>query len=215
MLYDLCQHARSQLSWMMSLMHFCPAFWRSFQPLANAWLQVISRLVVIMSLERASQSHFFGYREHLECLVSAQFIIRFIKWQVPIHSGIMMVSMVRLRTHLRFVTLCWWLFLGLIRFGIVKHAFADGKSHLVACLHINNNNRAETVLLTFHEACAQHGTPSHVCGDHGTENIKVAEWMEENRGPGQGSYIWGRWDIYWESYWSHLRKLTGVCTTLT
>lgn len=82
--------------------------------------------------------------------------------------------------------------LGLIRFGIVKHAFVDGKSRLVARLRINNNNRGETVLITFHEARGQHGTPSRLRGDHGTENIKVAEWMEENRGPGRGSYIWGR-----------------------
>jgi hypothetical protein len=63
---------------------------------------------------------------------------------------------------------------------------------MVAAIRAHNNNRADTVLDLFLDAISVHGTPSRVRGDHGTENVKVAEWMEDNQGGGRGSYIWGR-----------------------
>lgn len=51
---------------------------------------------------------------------------------------------------------------------------------------------ASTVLDLFVKAVRQHGVPSRVRGDHGTENVYVAEVMERLRGLGRGSYIWGR-----------------------
>ena len=44
----------------------------------------------------------------------------------------------------------------------------------------------------FLNAISAHGTPSQVRRDHGTENVRVAEWMEENQGKGRESYILGR-----------------------
>ena len=82
--------------------------------------------------------------------------------------------------------------IGLIRWKIVIHAFIDGKTRLVVGIQANNNNRAATVLALFLNCISVHGTPSRVRGDHGTENVEVAKWMEENRGSGRGSYIWGR-----------------------
>lgn len=82
---------------------------------------------------------------------------------------------------------------GLIRFKIVLHCFIDGKSHMITGLHANNNNRAETVFTLFQEATAKHGIPSRVRGDHGTENLVVAKYMEDTRGYDRGSYIWGRY----------------------
>lgn len=81
---------------------------------------------------------------------------------------------------------------GLIRWRLVIHAFVDGFSRFVTGIRISSNNRAQTVLDLFIDAIAVHGTPSRVRGDHGTENLRVAEWMETNRGSERGSYIWGR-----------------------
>lgn len=81
---------------------------------------------------------------------------------------------------------------GLIRFKIVMHCFIDGKSRLVTGIRASNNNRAATVLELFLEAMDEWGVPSRVRGDHGTENLLVAAWIEEARGVGRGSYIWGR-----------------------
>jgi transposase InsO family protein len=79
---------------------------------------------------------------------------------------------------------------GLIRFKIVIHGFIDGKSRFVTGIHAASNNRADTVLELFHTAIQQHGTPRRMRGDHGTENLLVAQWMEDNQ-PGPHSYIWG------------------------
>ena len=85
-----------------------------------------------------------------------------------------------------------YLAVGLIRWKIVIHGFIDGKSRLVVGIRAHNNNCADTVLQLFLDAISVHGIPSQVRGDHGTENVRVAEWMEENQGGGRGSYIWGR-----------------------
>ena len=72
------------------------------------------------------------------------------------------------------------------------HGFIDGKTRLVVGIRAHDNNRADTVLKLFLDAMMVHGTPSRVRGDHGTENVRVAEWMEEKQGRGRGSYTWGR-----------------------
>ena len=81
---------------------------------------------------------------------------------------------------------------GLIKYKIVIHCFIDGHSRFIVGLRVNDNNRASTVLDLFESAIERHGTPSRVRGDHGVENIEVAIWMEQHRGPGRGSYIYGR-----------------------
>lgn len=84
------------------------------------------------------------------------------------------------------------MFSGLIHYRIVLHAFVDGFSRLVTGIHATDNNRAETVFNLFQDACNEHGIPCRVRGDHGTENLLVAEFMESNYGVQRGSYIWGR-----------------------
>ena len=82
---------------------------------------------------------------------------------------------------------------GLIRWKIVFHGFIDGYSRYITGLHASNNNRASTVLDVFLDAVHDYGVPSRVRGDHGTENLLVAEYMERYRGLFRGSYIWGRY----------------------
>ncbi|KAK1229293.1 hypothetical protein PQX77_007651 [Marasmius sp. AFHP31] len=81
---------------------------------------------------------------------------------------------------------------GLIHWRIVIHGFVDGHSRLVTGIRASDNNRPDTVVTLFHLARSVHGTPSRVRGDHGTENLDVAGWMEANFGVERGSYIWGR-----------------------
>jgi len=81
---------------------------------------------------------------------------------------------------------------GLIRWGIVIHGFIDGYSRFITGLQASSNNSANTVLQLFLSATSVYGVPSRLRGDHGTENILVAAFMEERRGLRRGSYIWGR-----------------------
>lgn len=80
----------------------------------------------------------------------------------------------------------------MIRWRIVTHGFLDGKSRFVVGMKANNNNRKETVLNVFLPATQRYGWPSRMRGDHGVENGLCADAMETKRGPGRGSYIWGR-----------------------
>lgn len=81
---------------------------------------------------------------------------------------------------------------GLIHYRIIIHGFVDGYSRLITGMRASDNNRADTVAQVFYDAIAVHGTPSRVRGDHGTENLQVAQYMEETYGVERGSYIWGR-----------------------
>lgn len=63
---------------------------------------------------------------------------------------------------------------------------------LITAAQFNDNNQADTVLEVFERAVRSHGLPSQVRGDHGTENVRVANRMLELRGNRRGSYLWGR-----------------------
>jgi hypothetical protein len=82
---------------------------------------------------------------------------------------------------------------GLAKYKLYVHGFIDGKTRYVTGLRVHNNNRASTIAVLFHEARSIHGTPRRLRGDHGTENIEVAEWVDVHNG--LGSYLWGPYVI--------------------
>jgi hypothetical protein len=139
------------------------------------------------------------YGNHtIECKVARRpvsvkgvFTDALIKSQARTHYGTMMDSMVDCSSAV-IVSSRPDSFAGLIRYKMVIHAFVDGFSRFVVGIQVVNNNRAKTVVNLFDRARARHGTPSRVRGDHGVENILVAAAMEDIRGSGRGSYIWGQ-----------------------
>ena len=83
---------------------------------------------------------------------------------------------------------------------------------MVVGIQVNPNNRAVTVFDLFLDATKEHGMPYHVRGDHGVENVLVADHMEATRGP--GSYIWGRCAFcFWSfAFISNVSSTKGVST---
>ena len=60
-------------------------------------------------------------------------------------------------------------------------------------LSCSGNNKATAVLDEFQKAVGEHGLPSCVRADQGTENFRVATYMlnHPSRVPGRGSFIIG------------------------
>ena len=79
----------------------------------------------------------------------------------------------------------------MIRWRPVVHTAIDGYSRLILYLHCANNNRSDTVLALFQNACQSYGMPSRVRSDYGLENMGVARMMLECRGVNRGSMITG------------------------
>lgn len=72
----------------------------------------------------------------------------------------------------------------LVRWFFIIAAGIDGFSRLVTFVKCLNNNRASTLLLCFKEGVETYGLPLRVRTDKGMENVEIADFMIENRGPG-------------------------------
>ena len=80
----------------------------------------------------------------------------------------------------------------LIRWQFIICGGIDGFSRFIVFLRCVNNNKADTVLGCFLDGTSKYGTPLRVQSDHGLENIQVAEYMVQKRGPNRGSMITGK-----------------------
>lgn len=80
----------------------------------------------------------------------------------------------------------------LVRWSFVIVGCIDGYSRLPVSLECTNNNKAVTILTCFLRAVDSYGLPSRVRSDKGLENVFVADYMVEKRGPNRGSMITGK-----------------------
>ena len=63
---------------------------------------------------------------------------------------------------------------------------------MILYLHCCDNNKAETAFAQFSSAVNVYGLPSRVRTDKGMENVQIAWFMLQRRGPDRGSIIAGR-----------------------
>ncbi|XP_067282440.1 uncharacterized protein [Pseudorasbora parva] len=80
----------------------------------------------------------------------------------------------------------------LIRYNMVIFGGIDGYSRKIMYLKVSDNNRSDTHLAIFREAVNTHGFPQRVRGDHGGENVGIAELMFSVRGTEDNSFIAGK-----------------------
>ena len=68
------------------------------------------------------------------------------------------------------------------------HACKDGFSRIVTSLVCTSDNREETALTAFLSGVKEFGLPARVQGDFGTENVAIAEYIQQERYV--GAYIY-------------------------
>ena len=98
----------------------------------------------------------------------------------------------------------------MICWQLVVHTAIDGYSRLIPYLHCANNNRSDTVLAQFQNACQSYGMPSRVRSDQGLENMGVARMMLECRAVNRGSMITGSSVHNQRVEWLHRDVTSGV-----
>jgi transposase-like protein len=76
-------------------------------------------------------------------------------------------------------------------FGLAIEGAIDGFSRTCVCLKALASYGADPILDLFKQAVHEYTLPSRVRVDKGTENVRVAEYMVNMRGPDRGSIIAG------------------------
>ncbi|KAL3973532.1 proto-oncogene serine/threonine-protein kinase Pim-1 [Sarotherodon galilaeus] len=76
--------------------------------------------------------------------------------------------------------------------GFVFHGGVDGYSRCITYMRCCTDNRASSAMQLFQSAVDLFGLPQRVRGDAGSENIDIARFMIEHRGPNRGSFMVGR-----------------------
>ena len=71
----------------------------------------------------------------------------------------------------------------LIRWKLVVHGGIDGFSRVVMYLKVATNNSSETALSAFLQGVTLYGLHSRVRTDQGGENVLIAQYMVQKRGP--------------------------------
>jgi hypothetical protein len=101
----------------------------------------------------------------------------------------------------------------LIRWKFVIHGAIDGYSRMITYLKCSGNNKSETVLHAFLEACDTFGTPTRVRADRGGENVQVQRHMESIR---NRSFIAGRsvHNQRIERLWVDLKRVLRIYITV-
>ena len=80
----------------------------------------------------------------------------------------------------------------LVRWYFIIIGAIDGYSRLPVVLDCTSSNKATIVLNSFLKGVEECGLPMRVRSDKGLENVLVADYMLENRGTTNGSFITGK-----------------------
>ena len=80
----------------------------------------------------------------------------------------------------------------LIKYGLVTHGCIDGFSRAVIYLRCCNNNLSKTTMKLMKRGVEEFMIPSRIRGDKGGENVRIAEYIIQQRGVDRNSFIAGQ-----------------------
>lgn len=156
-------------------------------------MELISEFVVRQS-QLTGFPMVYGHLESIGIHVQQQRVRDCLRRLDPIFNNLRWATLIHRRTYSVRAPNSLWHIDGhhsLVRWGFVVHGSIDGFSRMITMLHCSTNNRSLTVLHLFEEAVANYGLPSRIRTDHGGENVRIWEMMENIRGANRGSALRG------------------------